>query len=599
MHPAVFIAECEQFILNIQRQYTHIEQSQQYDLKAPLLAKIKLKLAEINKIEAVIRNKSDDVQKYLIPETVRRIKEMAGYLRELDALCVNLNQFLLQIPTIPITMPLMREEPESTPIESTRSGRSVHFGDKQQREQSQGCRPLSRQQSKQRDSSRSRSRSSIRKKSNGACPICPIFGEDVSGKELTFHHLVDPLQQQLTMNKFQMHRAVFIAMCKQFALNIQWQCTHIEQWQQYHFKAPLLANIKLKLTEINKIEAVIQNIIDVQKHLNHKTDESVRYIAGMEGYLRELNAQCDNLKQFLPQQIPIIGIPITMPNSTPIESTRSGRSTHSGDKQAKQQREQSKRSRPLIRQQSKARDPPRAILHSRIRKKSNGVCPICPIFGEDADEKELTFHHLVPLSAQDWFKRKHPKDPLVTNDKLDEHGIYICRKCHDKVHEFADKDQEGITMIEDEEEIKSLPQLGNHNLAENYRDEPNLMVMMSRMREAEKIQEAIQCQIDRLKVEHVGGEVRIKTNEEEKKITVCSFNKKNAHGTRHELWLKTEDILTDIVISDKLIDRLNEILLDENPRINIERRKAVKAKIYIYRLYDEGKVPPPSYMDLK
>lgn len=58
----------------------------------------------------------------------------------------------------------------------------------------------------------------------------------------------------------------------------------------------------------------------------------------------------------------------------------------------------------------------------------DGDCPLC---GRAVD---LTFHHLIPKKVQgrNFFQKTYSKDEL-------KEGIYICRPCHDGLHNLCDE----------------------------------------------------------------------------------------------------------------------------------------------------------------
>lgn len=57
------------------------------------------------------------------------------------------------------------------------------------------------------------------------------------------------------------------------------------------------------------------------------------------------------------------------------------------------------------------------------------TCPICN------REITLTFHHYIPRTLHDnkWFKKNFPKEQLQSN------GVFVCRLCHDAIHNFWDE----------------------------------------------------------------------------------------------------------------------------------------------------------------
>ena len=56
-------------------------------------------------------------------------------------------------------------------------------------------------------------------------------------------------------------------------------------------------------------------------------------------------------------------------------------------------------------------------------------CALC------AREIALTFHHLIPRETHHraWFRARYTKDQMHT------HGIWICRACHDGLHDLYDE----------------------------------------------------------------------------------------------------------------------------------------------------------------
>jgi len=60
-------------------------------------------------------------------------------------------------------------------------------------------------------------------------------------------------------------------------------------------------------------------------------------------------------------------------------------------------------------------------------KQSN--CKLC-----EKTDRQLTFHHLIPKTLHDnkWFKKNFTVDELKS-------GVYLCRQCHNAIHNFIDE----------------------------------------------------------------------------------------------------------------------------------------------------------------
>jgi hypothetical protein len=50
------------------------------------------------------------------------------------------------------------------------------------------------------------------------------------------------------------------------------------------------------------------------------------------------------------------------------------------------------------------------------------------------NERELTFHHLIPRTLHDnkWFKKNFTREQMDT-------GVYLCHLCHRQVHDLWDE----------------------------------------------------------------------------------------------------------------------------------------------------------------
>jgi 5-methylcytosine-specific restriction endonuclease McrA len=56
------------------------------------------------------------------------------------------------------------------------------------------------------------------------------------------------------------------------------------------------------------------------------------------------------------------------------------------------------------------------------------TCALCE------KDRELTFHHLIPVTLHDnkWFKKNFSREQMDS-------GVYLCRPCHNQVHNFWDE----------------------------------------------------------------------------------------------------------------------------------------------------------------
>ncbi len=68
---------------------------------------------------------------------------------------------------------------------------------------------------------------------------------------------------------------------------------------------------------------------------------------------------------------------------------------------------------------------------AKKEKSGIGVCSICE------REKPLTFHHLIPKKnhKNKWFRKNFELGEMRNS------GIYVCRDCHNKIHQvFGEKE---------------------------------------------------------------------------------------------------------------------------------------------------------------
>ena len=84
------------------------------------------------------------------------------------------------------------------------------------------------------------------------------------------------------------------------------------------------------------------------------------------------------------------------------------------------------------------------------RKLRSGVCPAC------RRETHLSFHHLIPRKAhrRRFFRKSYNRQELAL-------GIYVCRLCHDGIHDRFDE----ITLAKqfrDPAKLLSEPTLQSH-----------------------------------------------------------------------------------------------------------------------------------------
>ena len=212
---------------------------------------------------------------------------------------------------------------------------------------------------------------------------------------------------------------------------LQIYCQRVTQQQE--------VNIPVIQSKLLEVRAMYERIQKGQRGVRVRTEKTQKY-------LWELNAIYVNLNQFMltrsQQQIP------ERSRSVHFDTTKQRTSKKKGHSQKQRSRSRSReRSRSRIRKQLQS---------------SDYTCPICDVFSQDASGKDLSFHHLVPVARNDWFREKYPNDPLVTNDKLDDFGIFVCKQCHDKVHELFGSDE----------------QITNQYLAEYYNTKEKLLQVM-------------------------------------------------------------------------------------------------------------------------
>lgn len=67
-------------------------------------------------------------------------------------------------------------------------------------------------------------------------------------------------------------------------------------------------------------------------------------------------------------------------------------------------------------------------------ERKRAAMPRCELCGR---EKPLTFHHLIPKAVHG--KKRYRK--RYTKEQMREHGIYICRLCHNGIHDLIDEKQ--------------------------------------------------------------------------------------------------------------------------------------------------------------
>lgn len=81
---------------------------------------------------------------------------------------------------------------------------------------------------------------------------------------------------------------------------------------------------------------------------------------------------------------------------------------------------------------------------------TNADCPLCQ------RPAALTFHHLIPkkVHGRNFFKKKYNRQDLQT-------GIYICRLCHNGIHDLYDEMILGKTL-NSLEAITADPALAKH-----------------------------------------------------------------------------------------------------------------------------------------
>ncbi len=80
--------------------------------------------------------------------------------------------------------------------------------------------------------------------------------------------------------------------------------------------------------------------------------------------------------------------------------------------------------------------------------------PSCELCGRD---KPLTFHHLIPRAVhkRKRFQRRHTKQQLRT------HGIFICRLCHNGIHDLM-SEKELAESFTTKESLLGHPSIAKH-----------------------------------------------------------------------------------------------------------------------------------------
>lgn len=89
-------------------------------------------------------------------------------------------------------------------------------------------------------------------------------------------------------------------------------------------------------------------------------------------------------------------------------------------------------------------------ITSASRRSVTGACPYC------RRELPLTFHHLIPkkLHRRPHYRRRYSREALAM-------GIYICRDCHDGIHESY-TEMELAKLYSTPEAIARDPALARH-----------------------------------------------------------------------------------------------------------------------------------------
>jgi hypothetical protein len=83
--------------------------------------------------------------------------------------------------------------------------------------------------------------------------------------------------------------------------------------------------------------------------------------------------------------------------------------------------------------------------------KKIGICPICT-----RENQQLTFHHTIPktLHSTKYYKKNFTKEQMDA-------GIFICRLCHNNIHNFISEKEMG-------REYNTLEKLLSHEKVINY-----------------------------------------------------------------------------------------------------------------------------------